>query len=52
VRPRASAHARLKHDWALLPLGVRGLEASSFTPTIFAELTCALVSVRTVPLAA
>ncbi len=45
---------RLKHDWALLPLRVRGLERVKLHAdlTILAKLAGALVRARAVPLAA
>jgi transposase len=45
---------RLKHEWALLPLRVRGLERVRLHAdlTILAKLGCALAKTRTVPLAA
>ena len=45
---------RLKHEWALLPLRVRGIERVRLHAdlTILAKLACALSRVRAVPLAA
>jgi transposase len=45
---------RLKHEWALLPLRVRGLERVQLHAdlTILAKLCCALGRAQTVPLAA
>ncbi len=45
---------RLKHEWALLPLRVRGLERVRLHAdlTILAKLSCALARARAVPLAA
>jgi hypothetical protein len=45
---------RLKHEWALLPLRVRGLERVRLHAdlTILAKLACAAVRVSAVPLAA
>lgn len=45
---------RLKHEWALLPLRVRGLERVQLHAdlTILAELSCALARARALPLAA
>jgi hypothetical protein len=45
---------RLKHEWALLPLRVRGLERVQLHAdlTILAKLSCALARARAVPLAA
>ncbi len=45
---------RLKHEWALLPLRVRGLERVRLHAdlTILAKLACALARARAVPLAA
>jgi hypothetical protein len=45
---------RLKHEWALLPLRVRGLDRVRLHAdlTILAKLTCALSRARAVPLAA
>jgi transposase len=45
---------RLKHEWALLPLRVRGLERVRLHAdlTILAKLACALTKARVVPLAA
>jgi hypothetical protein len=44
----------LKHEWALLPLRVRGLDRVRLRadPTILAKLSCALARARAVPLAA
>ncbi len=44
---------RLKHEWALLPLRVRGLERVRLHAdlTILAKLACALARARVVPLA-
>jgi hypothetical protein len=46
--------SRLKHEWALLPLRVRGLERVRLHAdlTILAKLGCALAKARAVPLAA
>jgi hypothetical protein len=45
---------RLKHEWALLPLRVRGIERVRLHAdlTILAKLACALARTRAVPLAA
>ena len=45
---------RLKHEWALLPLRVRGIERVALHAdlTILAKLACALAWARVVPLAA
>jgi DDE family transposase len=45
---------RLKHEWALLPLRVRGIERVQLHAdlTILAKLACALARARAVPLAA
>jgi hypothetical protein len=45
---------RLKHEWALLPLRVRGLDRVRLHAdlTILAKLSCALARARAVPLAA
>ena len=45
---------RLKHEWALLPLRVRGLDRVRLHAdlTILAKLACALARARAVPLAA
>jgi hypothetical protein len=45
---------RLKHEWALLPLRVRGLDRVRLHAdlTILAKLSCALVRARALPLAA
>jgi hypothetical protein len=45
---------RLKHEWALLPLRVRGLERVKLHAdlTILAKLSCALARARAVALAA
>ncbi|PZR67317.1 MAG: hypothetical protein DLM63_06695 [Solirubrobacterales bacterium] len=45
---------RLKHEWALLPLRVRGIERVRLHAdlTILAKLTCALARTRTVAVAA
>jgi hypothetical protein len=45
---------RLKNEWALLPLRVRGLERVQLHAdlTILAKLSCALARARAVPLAA
>jgi hypothetical protein len=45
---------RLKNEWALLPLRVRGLERVKLHAdlTIFAKLSCALARARAVPIAA
>lgn len=45
---------RLKHEWALLPLRVRGLDRVRLHAdlTILAKLGCALAKTRAVPLAA
>jgi len=47
-------NGRLKHEWALLPLRVRRIERVQLHAdlTILARLTCALATVRAVPLAA
>jgi DNA-binding transcriptional LysR family regulator len=47
-------HGRLKHEWALLPLRVRGIERVRLHAdlTILARLACALARARAVPLAA
>jgi DDE family transposase len=55
-RRRASVErefGRLKHEWALLPLRVRGIERVKLHAdlTILAKLACALSRARTVPLA-
>lgn len=44
---------RLKHEWAMLPLRVRGIERVRLHAdlTILAKLSCALSRARTVPLA-
>jgi len=42
---------RLKHEWALLPLRVRGLDRVHADLTILAKLSCALAKARAVPLA-
>jgi hypothetical protein len=46
--------SRLKHDWALAPLGVRGPERVRLHAdlTILAKLSCTLARTRAVPLAA
>jgi len=43
---------RLKHEWALLPLRVRGLERVRLHAqrTILAKLSCVLARARTLPL--
>lgn len=56
-RGRASVErefGRLKHEWALAPLRVRGLERVRLHAdlTILAKLCCALARARAVPLAA
>jgi hypothetical protein len=45
---------RLKHEWALLPLRVRGLDRVRLHAglTMLAKLACALSRARAVPLAA
>jgi transposase len=45
---------RLKHEWALSPLRVRGLDRVALHAdlTILAKLACALSRARAVPLAA
>jgi transposase len=43
---------RLKHEWALAPLRVRGLDRVHADLTILAKLACALRRARAVPLAA
>ena len=45
---------RLKHEWALLPLRVRGIERVRLHAdlTILAKLSCALARARAVPVAA
>ena len=45
---------RLKHEWALLPLRVRGLDRVALDAdlTVLAKLSCALARARAVPLAA
>lgn len=45
---------RLKNEWALLPLRVRGLDRVQLHAdlTILAKLSCALARARAVPLAA
>jgi hypothetical protein len=45
---------RLKNEWALLPLRVRGIERVRLHAdlTIVAKLACALARARAVPLAA
>ncbi len=45
---------RLKNEWAMLPLRVRGLERVQLHAdlTILATLACALAKARAVPLAA
>ena len=45
---------RLKNEWALLPLRVRGLERVKLHAelTILAKLSCGLARTRAVPLAA
>jgi hypothetical protein len=45
---------RLKNEWALLPLRVRGLERVQLHAdlTVLAKLSCALARARAVPLAA
>ena len=45
---------RLKNEWALLPLRVRGLERVRLHAdlTILAKLSCALARARAAPLAA
>jgi Transposase DDE domain len=56
-RRRASVErefGRLKHEWALLPLRVRGIERVQphADLTILAKLSCALARARAMPLAA
>jgi hypothetical protein len=56
-RGRASVErefGRLKNEWALLPLRVRGLERVQLHTdlTVLAKLACALSRARAVPLAA
>lgn len=56
-RGRASVErefGRLKHEWSLLPLRVRGIERVQLHAdlTILAKLACALSRARAVPLAA
>jgi hypothetical protein len=48
------AFGHLKHEWALAPLRVRGLERVQLHAdlTILAKLACALARARAVPLAA
>ena len=43
---------RLKHEWALLPLRVRGIERVRLHTdlTILTKLGCALIGVRALPL--
>jgi len=45
---------RLKHEWSLLPIRVRGIERVRLHAdlTILAKLACALARARAVPLAA
>ena len=45
---------RLKNEWAMLPLRVRGIERVALHTdlTILAKLSCALAKARAVPLAA
>ncbi len=45
---------RLKNEWALLPLRIRGIERVALHAdlTILAKLACALARARAVPLAA
>jgi len=45
---------RLKHEWALLPLRVRGLDRVRLHAdlTVLTKLSCALSRARAVPLAA
>jgi hypothetical protein len=45
---------RLKHEWSLLPIRVRGIERvrPHADLTILAKLACALAKTRAVPLAA
>ena len=45
---------RLKHEWSLLPIRVRGIEPVRLHAdlTILAKLACALAKARAVPLAA
>jgi hypothetical protein len=45
---------RMKHEWALAPLRVRGLDRVALHAdlTILAKLACALSRARAVPLAA
>jgi transposase len=56
-RGRASVErefGRLKHEWALAPLRVRGIERVRLHAdlTILAKLSCALARARALPLAA
>jgi hypothetical protein len=56
-RGRASVErefGRLKHEWALTPLRMRGIERVRLHAdlTILAKLSCALARARAVPLAA
>ena len=56
-RGRASVErefGRLKHEWSLLPLRVRGVERVRLHAdlTILAKLSCALARARAMPLAA
>jgi hypothetical protein len=48
------ALGRAKHEWALLPLRVRGIERVKLQAdlTMLAQLACALARARAVPLAA
>jgi hypothetical protein len=51
---REQAFGRLKNEWALLPLHVRGLGRVRLHVglTILAKLSCALAGARAIPLAA
>jgi hypothetical protein len=51
---RGGEFGRLKHEWALAPLRVRGLDRVRLHAdlTILAKLACALSRARAVPLAA
>jgi hypothetical protein len=53
-RARAARPGRLKHEWALLPLRVRGLDRVRLHAdlTILAKLTTRLATERALPLAA
>jgi hypothetical protein len=50
----AREFGRLKNEWALLPLRVRGIDRVRLHAdlTMLAQLACALARARTVPLAA